>query len=134
MFGSQLYLNAGLVRGVTLKALFEDILSIEDVRGVMLLSFEGKLVFGKFLSPLSNDPEKNDWAPFVDSLNGVTEVDLVFQESRIYIRKADVGFLLILMGAFAPAATIRLNCDILLPSLKQIGSGKGWGRLFKRRK
>ena len=117
-----------------MEELFDDILSMEDVRGVMLFSLEGQLVFRKFLSPLSKNLENNDWIPFVDSLKAVREADLVFQKSRLYIRETDIGYLLILMGDFAPAATIRLSCDILLPSLKQIGTAKGFRRLFKKKK
>jgi hypothetical protein len=117
-----------------LEELFDDILRMEDVRGVMLLSFEGKIAFAKFLSPLSKNLESNDWISFLHSLNGVREADLVFQKSRLYIRKAKIGYLLIVMGIFAPAATIRLNCDILLPSLKQMGAGKGLLRLFKKKR
>jgi hypothetical protein len=62
---------------------------------------------------------------------------------RLYIRKADEGMLVVTMGRIAPAAMIRLNCDILLSELKsRKGSGKpfegakrkpkGLSRFFKR--
>jgi hypothetical protein len=38
------------------------------------------------------------------------------------------------MGLFAPVAMARLNCDILLPSLKPDMASKGIGRLFKHKK
>lgn len=110
-----------------MKELFNDILSMEDVKGAMLFSFEGKLVFKEFSSPLSEDPGNRNWIPFVEALNGVREADLVFENSRLYIRKTDLGYLLVLMGSFAPSAMVRLNCDVLLPSLKQIKPTKGFG-------
>jgi hypothetical protein len=36
------------------------------------------------------------------------------------------------MGLIAPCAVIRLNCDILLPALKDLRSTKGIKRFFKR--
>jgi hypothetical protein len=117
-----------------MKKLFEDILSLEDVKGVMLFSFKGKLVYKEFLSPPVEGPETKDWwALFVHSLNGAREVDLVFENSKFYIRKTDIGYLIILMGIFAQAAMVRLNCDMLLPALKEINTAKGRKGFFKKK-
>lgn len=118
-----------------MKELFRDILSIDDVIGVMLFSFKGELIFKEFLSPLSEEPETREWWPlFIDSLQGVREADIVYENSRLYIRKTDLGYLLILMGLFAPVAMMRLNCDILLPTLEKVGVPKGLVRFFKKKK
>jgi hypothetical protein len=115
-----------------MKELFNDILSLDDVNGIMLFSFEGKLIFKEFLTPLPEEPECRDWwRIFIYSLNGAREVDLIFEKSRLYVRKTDLGYLMILMGVYAPTAMMRLNCDLLLPSLKQIKTTKGLGRLFR---
>jgi hypothetical protein len=37
------------------------------------------------------------------------------------------------MALFVPIAMIRLNCDIILPSLKPAKSGKKFGGLFKKK-
>jgi hypothetical protein len=113
---------------------FKDILNMEDVRGIILFSDEGKLIFKHFVTPLPEEPEKRDWWKlFIASLNGVREADLVFERSRIYIRKADIGYLLVLMGVFAPVAMVRLNCDMALPSLRQSEAKKGFRRIFGKR-
>jgi hypothetical protein len=118
-----------------MKELFRDILSIDDVKGVMLFSFKGELVFKEFLLPLSEEPETREWWPlFIDSLQGVREADIVYENSRLYIRKTDLGYLLILMGLFAPVAMMRLNCDILLPSLEKMGATKGLVHFFKKKR
>jgi len=118
-----------------MKELFRDILSIDDVKGVMLFSFKGELIFKEFLSPLSEEPETREWWPlFIDSLQGVREADIVYENSRLYIRKTDLGYLLILMGLFAPVAMMRLNCDILLPSLEKVGVTKGLVHFFKKKR
>jgi hypothetical protein len=113
---------------------FKEILSIEDMKGIMLFSGEGKLLFKKFLDPPAEEPEKRDWwALFIASLNGIREADLVFERGRLYIRRTDLGYLLILMGVLAPVAMVRLHCDMVLPSLKRNENRKGLGRLFKKK-
>ena len=115
-----------------MKDLFNDILSLDDVDGIMLFSFEGELIFKEFLTPLSEEPESRDWwRVFIYSLNGARELDLIFEKSRLYVRKTGLGYLMILMGVFAPIAMMRLNCDLLLPSLKHIKTTKGLRRLFR---
>lgn len=115
-----------------MEELFKDILNVEGIKGVILFSFQGEVLFKKFLSPIPEDPETRDWALFFDSIKKVRESDLIFENGRIYIRKTELGFLVILMNSSAPVALVRLNCDVLLPSLKPAKASKGFGRFFKR--
>ncbi len=121
-------------RHIEMKALFQDILDMEDVFGLMLFSFEGKLLFKEFPLPPAEDPETRDWWPlFTASLDGVKEADLLFDHRRLYIRETDMGYLMVLMGSLAPTAMLRLNCDMLLPNLKEKRPARGLMRIFKRR-
>lgn len=115
-----------------MRELFQDIVKMEGVKGVLLLSERGEVIFKEFSVPLTNAPEKKEWGYFVDSLNGVRETDLVYEKGRVYVRKTELGYLLILMDFFVSAAMVRLNCDILLPSLKPVKGSKGFKRLFKK--
>jgi hypothetical protein len=118
---------------VEMKELFQDILEMEDVFGLMLFSFEGKLLFKAFPLPPSEDPETRDWWPlFTASLDGVKEADLLFDHRRLYIRETDMGYLMVLMGSLTPTAMLRLNCDMLLPKLKEKRPARGLMRIFKR--
>lgn len=117
-----------------MKKLFNDILGMEDVDGVMIFSFKGELIYKKFLSSLLVEPETRDWwGLFISSLNGIKEADLIFEKSKFYVRKTAIGYLIILMGIFAPSAMVRLNCDTLLPALKKMTTGKGRMGLFKNK-
>ena len=115
-----------------MQALFSDILNTNGVTGIMLFSFSGDLVFKKFTTPVGEEPERRDWSFFIESLDGMRETDLVFEKGRIYIRKTEIGYLVVLMSLFVPIAMIRLNCDILLPSLKKSKSSRKLGRFFKK--
>ena len=114
--------------------LFNDILSTKGVKGILLFSFSGELIFRKLISSIKDEPDRRDWSFFIESLEGMRETDLVFEKGRIYIRRTELGYLIILMALFVPIAIIRLNCDILLPSLTQSKSGKMFGRFFKKSK
>lgn len=117
-----------------MKELFSDILNMQDVNGVMLFSLEGEPIFREFVSPPSEETENRDlWAPFIESLEGIREADLVFEKGKLYVRKTDSGYLVFFLGSFAPSAMLRLNCDIILPSLKEASTSKGLGRLFKKK-
>jgi hypothetical protein len=43
-----------------------------------------------------------------------------------------MGFLVVLMALYAPIAMVRLNCDILSPSLQPSKPGRKFGRFFKK--
>jgi hypothetical protein len=115
-----------------MQSLFSDILNTKGVTGIMLFSFSGDLVFKKFNTPVSEEPDHRDWSFFIETLEGMRETDLVFEKGRVYIRKTEIGYLIILMALFVPIAMIRLNCDILLPSLKKSKPGGKLGRFFKK--
>ena len=68
------------------------------------------------------------------SLKGIREAQLVYERSRIYVRETAIGYLMVLTGMFAPIAKIRLYCDVLLPALDEMKTGKGLKRFFKKRK
>ena len=115
---------------------FNDILELEDVKGVMVLSSEGQVLFRDIPAPDLDraDLESKNWAPFLKALDGIREADFIFENCRVYVRESAGGYILVLMGHFAPIAMVRLNCDIVLPSLKQAHASKGLARFFKRKK
>jgi len=115
-----------------MKEIFKDILSVEGIKGVVLFSVKGEVIFKTFLSAIPEDPETRDWALFFESINKVRECDIILEGGKIYIRKTELGFLVILMNSSTPVALVRLNCDVLLPSLKPAKTSTGLGRFFKR--
>ncbi len=98
----------------------------------MVFSFAGDLVYKEFNQTPPQGIESRDWSLFIESLAGMRETDLIFKKGRLYIRRTDIGYLVILIGLFVPIAMMRLQCDILLPSLKPTKATKGIRRLFKK--
>ncbi len=115
-----------------MKDLFAEILEIGDVEGVMLLSPEGKPVFQQFSDKISRAVKKTDWRPFVQVLEQTREMELMFEDRLLYIRKSAAGYVIILMGLFASTSMVRLNCDALMPALEK-KAPKGLGRFFRRK-
>ena len=113
--------------------LFKDILSTDGVKGILLFSFSGDLIFKEYTASADEEPKLRDWRFFMEALEGMRETDLVFEKGRIYIRRTEIGYLVILMALFVPIAMIRLNCDILLPRLTQPKPGSKFGKFFKKK-
>ena len=115
-----------------MRELFDDILNIDGVKGVMLISFGGEVVFRDLQQIVLQEAENRNWKLFIESMAGIRETDLIFEKGRLYVRRTDLGYLIILVGSFVSIALVRLQCDILLPSLKPAKSNKGIRRLFKK--
>jgi len=115
-----------------MRELFNDILSMEGVKGLLVFSSAGDLVHKVFNQTGLEEIENRDWRLFIESLTGMREADLIFEKGRLYIRRTDMGYLVVLIGPFVPIAMIRLQCDILLPSLGPANKTKGIRRFFKK--
>lgn len=109
---------------------FNDILKIEGVKGLILISYGGDVIFRELHQAVLREAENRNWKLFIESLADMRETDLIFEKGRLYIRKSDLGYLLVLLGSFVPIAMVRLQCDILLPSLKPAKAKKGIRRFF----
>ena len=115
-----------------MRKLFDDLLNIDGVKGLILLSFNGDVIF-RDLDHVGNEIiENRRWRPLIESLANTRETDLIFAKGRLYIRRTGLGFLVVLMGSFIPIAMIRLQCDILMPYLKPAKASKGIRRFFKK--
>jgi hypothetical protein len=115
-----------------MQELFKDILAMEGVKGLMMFSLAGDPVYKEFNQANPEGIGSRDWSLFIESLAGMRETDLIFEKGRLYIRRTEIGYLVILMGLFVPIAMMRLQCDILLPALKPAKAVKGIRRLFKK--
>jgi hypothetical protein len=111
-----------------MKKIFDDLMDLKDVNGIMVISFDGDLIYENFSAPLPERPENHDWRSFVETLNGAKEANLVFENGTLYARETKIGYLLVSMGFLASAPMVRLTCDVLLPSInkykKKIRSSK----------
>ncbi|MGD8368244.1 MAG: hypothetical protein PVG78_11405 [Desulfobacterales bacterium] len=112
--------------------IFNGLFKVKEVLGVVLISDNGELRYRKVAKIVSAKPESVDWLSMLNSLAGVQEAELICEHLRVYIRKTETGYLVVLTGPDASPAMVRLNCDLVLPMLKDNGGAKGLRRLFKR--
>ena len=103
----------------------KDILNIKNIHGVLFLNFEGKIVFKEFISHIPEETEDINWLPFVHTLNNVQEAELVFDKIKFYLRRSKSGFIIVVMDRSAIIEMVRLNCDIILPSLEEAPKKSG---------
>jgi hypothetical protein len=99
--------------------LFNDILALENVEGVLLFSPEGDLSFQRFTRAVPTGVNRVDWPRMARVVNGIREAEIIFENKRIYIRKTATGHLMVVMRNSAPAAMVRLHTDLILPAMKK---------------
>jgi len=116
-----------------MKDLFGDVLSVNGVVGAVLLSTEGKVIYDS-LGDNSARPTQTykNWKSLLDQLKDTQEADFVMENGRFYLRRIEDNCIVISMQPFTSIAMVKLNCDILIPQLKNTKSNKGLRSFFKR--
>lgn len=110
---------------------FREILGLQGVRGVVLVSTAGEVLAERWNQagpPAQAAPEGLGALPRI--LAESQEVDLIFSGGRLYARAAPEGILLVLLGLQAPVALVRLQVEQTLPLLKKRSGRKGFLGLF----
>jgi hypothetical protein len=120
-----------------MKDIFKDVMGIDGVHGLMVLSHEGSVMISKFSPDFRGEEETLsgiNWEPFVTEMRAVKDAELVFDSARFYIKKSEIGFLIVIIGDSAPISMVRLNCEILLPMLSKIQpASKRIGKLLRKK-
>ena len=110
-----------------------DLLALDDIKGVVVLGTTGSVVYQQFNEPPTSKLGNNDFRELIRAAAGIRELEVMYDNVRLYIRKYPGGALIIVAGHFALAAMVRLNCDIVIPTLSESSEKpKGLGRFFKR--
>ena len=120
-----------------MKDIFKDVMGIDGVHGLMVISNEGGVMMSKFSPDFRDEEEKLsqvNWEPFVIELGSVKDAELIYDSARFYIKKSEIGFLIVIIGDNAPISMVRLNCEILLPTLTKIQpASKRFGKLLRKK-
>ena len=108
-----------------MKKTFKSLWDINGVIGITLLSFDGNAIYHEYRDASQIDPQLEFFASMVSAIGNASEIDLVYEKLRLYVRRADVGHVIVAVRSDAAIAMVRLNCDILLPELKIKKSPRG---------
>jgi hypothetical protein len=117
------------------KDIFKDIISLHDVAAVMLIGDNGRPLVSTVADRGSGleAVRTQDWSILTQAFNGFKEAELVYENHRLFIKKAPSGFLVVFMGRFAPVAMVRLHCDVALARLAAPKTRfKGLAGLFRK--
>ena len=120
-----------------MKDIFKDVMGIEGVHGLMVVSNEGSVMLSKF-SPGFREEESKlsqiSWEPFTIEMGNIKDAELIYDNARLYIKKSEIGFLIVMIGDNAPISLVRLNCEILLPLLIKIQpASKRIGKILRKK-
>lgn len=116
-----------------MKERFKDILSLSDVKGAVVVSPSGQILFQHFIAAPAEALPEPVFQKLAAALTSVDELELLFEDIRLYIRKYSKGFVIIVTGRFARMSMVRLSCNILIPGLSDDAKKpKGLSRFFKR--
>lgn len=120
-----------------MKDIFKDVMGLEGVHGLMVVSNEGSVLLSKFSSEFREEEEKLsqvNWEPFTIEMSTIKDAELIYDSARFYIKKSETGFLIVIIGDNAPISMVRLNCEILLPMLTKIQpASKRIGRILRKK-
>lgn len=111
--------------------ILKDIADVEHVRGCLFITNDGAIAHAHFLAPPDTAPETRAWPQLVSSLGGLLEVDILFDDARLYIRKTNKGYLLIILEVYAVLSMIKLQCNVLVAKIDSY-KPKGISRFFKK--
>jgi CheY-like chemotaxis protein len=92
----------------------KDILEIEGVEGVMSISMDGKPGFSQFGSHQPDKIDDINWLSFFQTLDGIHEAELVFEDMRFFLRKIAKDYILVFMGRAVPVEMVRRSCERLI--------------------
>ena len=85
-----------------MRELFDDILNIDGVKGLILLSFRGEIIFRELNHIVPENVENRDWRLLIESLANIRETDLIFEKGRLYIRRTEPRISGCFDGLFCP--------------------------------
>jgi len=120
-----------------MKDIFKDVMGIEGVHGLMVVSNEGSILMSRFSPDFREEEEKLsqvNWEPFTVEMASIKDAELLYDSARFYIKKSETGFLIVIIGDNAPISMVRLNCEILLPLLPKIQpASKRIGKILRKK-
>ena len=97
-----------------MKKLFSDLVSLEGIKGIFLIS-ENNVDIVKAAPELSAaDIKGKQWYHRFNELGEAAEIEFIYPNDRIYIRNTEAGVLVIWTGAFTPSSMVRVLCNLIV--------------------
>ena len=97
---------------------------------MIFLSGAGKVLYNSRDAQGNGRIDERYLADLPQHLGLADEMEFVFENGRIYVRKIGDGVLILFLNGFAPVALVRMQCDVIRPGLEDSEDGKKKSRLF----
>ena len=97
-----------------MKANLQEILGIDDVHGVLFFSQSGKILYYEFRTGAPDGFADLNWSAIIPRFSKIEEGELVFARQRVYVRRSELGCLVVIMGWHATIAMVRLKSNAVL--------------------
>ena len=116
-----------------MKKLFSDLLSLEGIKGIFLISEKNVDIVKTSPDVTKSDIMEMKWYHSFKELGNTTEMEFVYPNDRIYMRNTESGILIIWTGAFTSSSMVRIHCNLVVDSLEQYQKTGKVKRLFSRK-
>jgi predicted regulator of Ras-like GTPase activity (Roadblock/LC7/MglB family) len=100
-----------------MQEILQDITKIKGAEGVFFVQLDGKPVFQWTAPDAADSIAEAPWKTLLRTFPKMREIELLFTKRRVYMLRADKGFIIVVMDLLAPAAVMRLDCKIALSRL-----------------
>ena len=100
-----------------MQEIFQGITKIKGVEGVFFVQPDGQPIFQWTAPDAADSIGEAPWDSLDRAFPAMREIELLFTKRRVYMVRADNGFLIVVMDLHAPAAGMRLDCKIALSHL-----------------
>lgn len=100
-----------------MQKILKDMNDAEHVLGCLFVTNEGAIVHANLSTPSEIALEKYPWLPLLQSLGELNEIDIFFDNTRLYIRKTNEGYLIMILEIYALLSMIKLHCNVLVSKL-----------------
>ena len=114
-----------------MKKILEEIIELDGVTGCLFLSREGQIMHALFPATATISTEAHNWPALIKALGNIAEADMLFEDKRVFMRRTNTGYLLVVAEPYAILSLIKLNCDILVQKLNTY-KPKGISRFFNK--
>lgn len=114
-----------------MEEIFQEIMEMDHVRGCLFISKEGKVVYSQFLPEAMVPFESHNWLSLIHALGNISEADILYENAKLFLRKSNSGYVLILTEPYAILSLIKLQCDLLIQKLNDY-KPKSVSRFFKK--
>lgn len=104
--------------------------SQQGVKGVTLVAQKEK--GGEILTTCGAFPDvsKSSWLRQFNPPEDTEEIELIYDNDRVLFRRAPQGWIVAWLEPTAPLSMIKINCDLAVDALKELGSKKGFLGIF----